>query len=73
MWFQSSKNGVMNLLHGIKIESAAGRQFFYQSEKEICEKTKFFTPWPPARKRRDASGWVQQVKLLVRMGQQMPC
>ena len=36
-------------------------------------KTKFFTPWPPARKRRDASGWVQQVKLLVRMGQQMPC
>ena len=36
-------------------------------------KTEFFTPWPPARKRRDASGWVQQVKLLVRMGQQIPC
>ena len=31
--------------------------FFYQSDMEICEKRKFFTLWPPARKRREILWW----------------
>ena len=42
---------------GIKIESAAGRKNFYQSEIENREKWKFFTLRPPAQKRREILRW----------------
>ena len=58
---------------GIKIESTAANEFFYQSEMEIREKRNFFTLWPPARKRREISGWVQWVKWSLHIEQQMPC
>ena len=46
---------------GIKIESAAGRQKKTRAAMEFPEKRKFFTLWPPARKRKEISGWVQWV------------
>ena len=40
---------------------------------QIREKRKFFTLRPPARKRREISGWVQWVKWCPHIGQQMHC
>ena len=40
---------------------------------EFCEKRKFFSLRPPARKGREISGWVQWVKWCPHIGQQMHC
>ena len=40
---------------------------------EFREKPNFFTLRPPARKRREISGWVPRVKWCSHIGQQMPC
>ena len=42
---------------GIKIESAAGQQFFLQVAMEIREKWKFFAIRPLVRKRREIFRW----------------
>ena len=57
----------------IKSESAAGRRIFLQVAMEIHEKRNFFSLRPPARKRREISGWVQWVKWCPHIGQQMHC
>ena len=40
---------------------------------EIREKRNFFSLWPPGRKGREISGWVQWVKWCPHIGQQMHC
>ena len=45
----------------------------FRATMEFREKRKFFTLRPPARKRREISGWVQRVKWCLHTGQQMPC
>ena len=40
---------------------------------QIREKQKFFSLRPPARQRREISGWVQWVKWCPHIGQQMHC
>ena len=45
-----------------KLSQQQADDFFYQSEMKIRKKRKFFSLWPPARKGREISGWVQWVK-----------
>ena len=70
------KNG-LNWLLGRSVASKLSLQqadeLFYQSEMEIHEKLKTFTFRPPARKRIEISGCVQQVKLSSLIGQQLLC
>ena len=40
---------------------------------EFREKRKFFSLRPPARKRKEISGWVRWLKLCPHIGQQMHC
>ena len=44
-----------------------------RADTQIREKRKIFTFWPPARKLGEISGWVQPLKLSLRIEQQMPC
>ena len=55
-----------------KLSLQQADEFFFQSEREIREKRKYFTLRPPARKRREISGCVQKVKWCLHIGQQMP-
>ena len=45
-----------------KLSQQQADEFFYQSKMKIRKNRKFFSLRPPARKRREISGWVQWVK-----------
>ena len=45
-----------------KLSPQQADEFFLQVAMEIREKPIFFSLWPPARKRKEISGWVQWVK-----------
>merc|ERR1712117_167896 len=44
----------------LNLQEADG--FFYQRDMKIREKRKFFSLWPPGRKRKEISVWVLWVK-----------
>ena len=69
----NSSNELFGRAVASKLSQQQADDFFYQSEMKIRKKRKFFTLRPPARKQREISGWVQQVKWCLHIGQQMPC
>ena len=72
-WGHNCSNWQCGRSMASKLSPQQADKFFLQVAMEIREKRKFFSLRPPARKRREISGWVQWVKWCPHIGQQMHC